>query len=111
MKKSFGRVEFFELVSPVMKRLLAKLKKQSFTRNHHYWKLTSNNRKIKYYKINNNNQIVDSSLAKYYQKKDYVDFVLSNETKFMHSFFWSRVHEHLINNTHLHSNGCKYKIC
>ena len=54
---------------------------------------------------------MDSSLAKYYQKKSRVNFVLSNETKFMNSFFWSRVHEHFTNNKHLPNNGCKYKFC
>ena len=29
----------------------------------------------------------------------------------MNSFFWSRAHAHLTNNTHLPNNGCNYKIC
>ena len=31
-------------------------------------------------------------IAKYYEKKDNVNFLLTNETKFMSVFFWRRVH-------------------
>ena len=29
----------------------------------------------------------------------------------MNLFSWKRVHGHLTNNTMLHNDGCKYKIC
>lgn len=44
-------------------------------------------------------------------KKDYVNFVLTNETKFMSAFFWRRIHLQLTNNTSLSNDGAKYSIC
>ena len=62
------------------------------------------------YETNNTIQIKDS-IAHYYQKKRDVNFVLINETKFISSFSWNRVHEYIISFTTLPNNGCKYKIC
>ena len=47
----------------------------------------------------------------HYQKKEDVNFVLTNEQKFMSPFFWERVHEHITSSTTLPNNGCKYNIC
>ena len=44
-------------------------------------------------------------------KKDYVALILSNEKKFMDSFSWKRVHEHLTSNSILPNSGCKYNMC
>ena len=63
---------------------------------------------IENYDINNGIQLKDS-IAHYYQKKEDVNFVLTNEHKSMSSFFWDRVHEYITSSTTLPNNGCKYK--
>ena len=65
---------------------------------------------IENYDINNRIKSQDS-VAHYYQKKEDVNFVLTNEQTFMRLFFWDRVHEHITSSTTLPNNGYKYNIC
>ena len=60
--------------------------------------------------INNIIHLHDS-IVHYYQKKEDVNFVLTNENIIMSQGFWKRVHEHIISSTSLPNNGCKYNIC
>ena len=60
--------------------------------------------------INNIIHLHDS-IVNYYQKKEDVNFVLTNEKIIMSQGFWKRVHEHIISSTSLPNNGCKYNIC
>ena len=54
--------------------------------------------------INNRIHLHDS-IAHYYQKKEDINFVWTNEQKFTSPFFWKRVHEHITSSTPLPNNG------
>ena len=47
-------------------------------------------------------------ITNYYEKKDNINFVLTNEEKFMSLFYWKRVHQLLANS--LSNNDSKYRI-
>ena len=57
--------------------------------------------------INDSSQRYDS-IAKYYETKDNINFVLTNEEKFISPFYWKRVHQLLTSSTS--KNDSKYRI-
>ena len=57
--------------------------------------------------INKSSQRYDS-IAKYYEKKENINFLMTNEEKFMSPFYWNRVHQLLTSSTS--KNDTKYGI-
>ena len=62
---------------------------------------------VKNHVFNDTSQIYDY-IANYYEKKDHINFVLTNEEKITSPFYWKKVHQLLTSS--LSNNDSKYRI-
>ena len=107
------KVKYLALIKPILAIKVKTSKKTKKCLPHKIIIHDQNNEQLKNIENHNINNVIQlkHSIAHYYQKKEYVNFVLTNEQKVMSLFFWDRAHEHITSSTTLPNNGCKYKIC
>ena len=105
LHKEFLKQKFEEMINAAMTRkykVYMKRKKNLINMDidDDYQKITVN-------VIKDSSQRYDS-IAKCYEKKDNIHFVMTNEEKFMSPFYWKRVHQLLTSSTS--KNDSKYRI-
>ena len=105
--KSFSKDNFEEMIKVAMTRKYKTLKKRkrnliNIDTNDDF--LTS---AVKNQVFNDISQRYDY-IANYYDRKDNINFVLTNEEDFMSSFYWKRIHQLLTSS--LFNNDSKYRI-
>ena len=108
-----SKIRFFALIKPILATKIKIPNKSKKILHNEIIIHEHNNEQVKNIDdidINNTFHLRDS-IAHYYQKKEDVNFVLTNEQQIMSPCFWKRVHEHITKSTSLPNNGCMYNIC
>ena len=108
------KLKFLNLIKSILSTKVANLKKYDQSSLQEIILYDENNYESFNHEINvtKKQSHEQDSVPRYYQKKNEVNFILTNETKFMSPHFLDRVHEHITSSTYLPNvNGCKYNIC